>query len=87
MFPLILNNATRDRKSSSRVLALIPDMEASSSAVKIASRAGEHINHRTAIRNFNRVLDVALQSLKKAQKEGGIVAYLRLGNDVQQRLK
>ena len=87
LFPFILYNATRNRKSSLRVLALIPDKEGSSTAVKVASRAGRNINHGTAIRNFHRVLDVALQSLKNAQKEGGIVAHLRLGNDVQQRLK
>ena len=86
MFPLLLNNATRNTKASSRVLVLIPDMEASSSAVKVSSKQGGSFNQGTAIRSFHRVLDVALQSLKEAQKYGGFRSFLRLGNDVRQRI-
>ena len=85
MFPLILNNATRNKKTSSRVLALVPDMEASSSAVKISSKQGSSINQGTAIRNFHKVLNVALASLKDVQKDGGMNSFLRLGNDVQMK--
>jgi len=85
MFPLILNGKARNRKSSSRVIALIPDLDAKSSAVKAATRAGGKENVGTPMRNYHKCMDVALASLKKYQKEGGITAFLRLGDEVRQR--
>lgn len=81
MFPLILNCKTRNRVSSSRVLALIPDLDAKSTAVKIATRAGGKENIGTSMRNYHQCMSAALASLKHYQKNG-ISTFVRLGNEV-----
>jgi hypothetical protein len=83
MFPLILSCKTRNRKTSSRVLALIPDLEAKSTAVKNASKQGGAHYKGLSIRNYHKCMEHALQSLKDCQKEGGITTFLRLGNDIR----
>ena len=83
MFPLILTVKARNRNTSSRVIALIPDLEAKSSAVKAYSRAGEKLNTGTSMRNFHQCMAVALHSLKTYQNEGGIITYLQLGNQIR----
>jgi hypothetical protein len=62
MFPLILNLKSRSKPTSSRIIALIPDLEAKSSAVKIASKMTR--------RKSDQCLEVALQSFKTAQMKG-----------------
>ena len=84
MFPLILNCKTRNRVSSSRVLALIPDLDAKSTAVKIATRAGGRENIGTSMRNYHQCMSAALASLKHYQKNG-ISTFVRLGNEVALR--
>jgi hypothetical protein len=86
MFPLVLNCKARNRITSSRILALIPDLDAKSSAVKNATRAGGDFYKGTAIRNYHQCMDAALSSLKKWQRMGGVLTYLRLGSDVRKRL-
>jgi Plavaka transposase len=71
IFPLILNLKARNKNTSSRVIALIPDLEAKSSADKGMS-----------IQNYHKCIDVALQSLVKAQ-EDGVHCYVRLGNEIK----
>lgn len=73
MFPLVLNLKTRNRNTASRVIALIPDLDAKSSAVKAANRAGGKANIGTSMRNYHQCMDVALNSLKTYQKQGGII--------------
>ena len=83
MFPLILSNKARNKNVSSRVIALIPDLEARSSAVKVASKSGGEKYKGLSIRNYHKCLNVALQSLKECQQSGGVTTFLRLGNDVR----
>jgi hypothetical protein len=86
MFPLILNCKARNRITSSRVIALIPNLDAKSSAVKNATRMGGREYKGTSIRNYHQCMEAALQSLKDCQKSGGLRTFLRLGNDVSERL-
>jgi hypothetical protein len=69
MFPLILNLKTRNKATSSRVLAQIPDLESKSSAMKDTSK-GTQAKKGMAIRNFHKCMDVALDSFKKCQQAG-----------------
>ena len=84
MFPLILNCKARNRVSSSRVLALIPDLDAKSTAIKVATRAGGKVNIGTSMRNYHQCMSAALASLKHYQKNG-LSSYVRLGNEVALR--
>ena len=84
MFPLILNLKSRNKATSSRVLALIPDLESKSSAMKDTSK-GTQAKKGMAIRNFHKCMDVALDSFKKCQKAGGADCFLRLGDEIQLR--
>ena len=86
MFPLILNAKARNNPRSSRVIALIPNLNAKSSAVKKKNRMGDKYNRSLSIRNYHLCLSVALESLKRVQKNGGMNTYLRLGDDVKQRM-
>jgi hypothetical protein len=86
MFPLLLNCKARNRITSSRVIALIPNLDAKSSAVKNATRMGGREYKGTSIRNYHQCMEAALQSLKDCQKRGGLKTFLRLGNDVSERV-
>jgi hypothetical protein len=86
MFPLILSSKARNKPSTSRVLALLPDLEANSSAIKNYFRMGNKYNKSISMRNFHRCLDIALQSYKVIQNNGGFNTYIRLGDDIQQRM-
>ena len=86
MFPLILTCKTRNQPRCSRVLALIPDLEANSSAVKKHNKMGGRINKSLSIRNYHKCLSYALESLKIIQRNGGFNTFLRLGDDVQERM-
>jgi hypothetical protein len=82
MFPLILNVKARNKPTSCRVIALIPDLEAKSSAVKESSKSS-NAKMGMAIRNYHKCLEVALSSYKNAQEQGGINCFVRLGNDIR----
>jgi hypothetical protein len=84
-FPLLANLSTRNRKSCSRVIALLPDLDAKSSAVKATNR-GRQANKGMSLRNYHRCIEVALTSFKQAQQKGGVRAFLRLGSDVRERV-
>ena len=86
MFPLILTSKARNYPKSSRVIALIPDLEANSSAVKKQNKMGDRYNRGLSMRNYHMCLSVALESLKRVQRNGGFVTHLRLGNDVRKRM-
>jgi hypothetical protein len=79
MFPLILNCKAYNKKSSSRVLAVIPDLEAKSSAIKMAAKQGNCLWKGHAIQNYHRCMDVALRSYQECQQAGGAIKFLRLG--------
>jgi Plavaka transposase len=81
MFPLILNLQARSKLTSSRVIALIPDLEAKSSAVKAYSKMTQS-KTGMAIRNYHSCMNVALKSLIKAQTKG-VDCFVRLGNDIR----
>jgi hypothetical protein len=83
MICLLLNNKTRNRKTSSRVLALLPNLEGKSSAVKTSTRTKQS---NKGIHNYHKCLSVALESFKKVQCEGGMRMFLPLGDDVRIRL-
>jgi hypothetical protein len=86
MYPLILTCKARNYPRSSRVLAFIPDLEASSSAVKINNKTGHKMNNSLPVRNYHKCLDIALASLKKVQKAGGFNGYIRLGNQLMKKM-
>ena len=86
MFPLILSCKARNNKLSSRVIALIPDLEAKSSAVKLSNKQGGSRYKSVPIRNYHKCFNVGISSFKQCQKEGGFVTFLRLGNDIRQLL-
>jgi hypothetical protein len=83
MFPLILSCKARNIKTSSRVIALIPDLDAKSTAVKMASKQGGSKYKGISIRNYHKCMERALQSLKDCQRAGGVTTFLRLGNDIR----
>jgi hypothetical protein len=66
MFPLILNVKTRSKPTSSRVLALLPDLESKSSAVKDTSK-GTQNKKGMPIHNYHKCLELALASYKNTQ--------------------
>lgn len=86
MFPLILTLKARNSPKSSRVIALIPDIDAKSSAVKKKNRMGDKYNRSLSIRNYHLCLSVALESLKRVQRNGGFNTHLRLGDDVKEKM-
>ena len=47
---------------------------------------GSRINKSLSIQNYHLCLSIALESLKKVQKNGGFNTLLQLGNDVQERM-
>ena len=47
---------------------------------------GSRIKKSFSIRNYHLCLSIALESLKKVQKNGGFNTFLQLGNGVQERM-
>jgi hypothetical protein len=81
MYPLILNLQARSKLTSSRVIALIPDLEAKSSAVQAYSKMTQS-KTGMAIQNYHSCMNIALNSLIEAESKG-VDCFVRLGNDIR----
>jgi hypothetical protein len=84
IFTPLLNNKCCNRITSCCVIALLPDLDAQSSAVKTSTRT-KQANKGISICNYHKCLKVALQSLSETQQRGGMRTFLCLGDDVRER--
>jgi hypothetical protein len=84
-FTPLLNNKCRNCITSPSVIALLSDLYAKSSEIKTSTRT-KQANKGTSIHNYHKCFKVTLQSQSETQQRVGMHTFLRLGDDIREKM-